>query len=134
MDNNWDGLESKDYHPGIEFLDEKGEKKMGLFSTGVHFGQEKQWANFSFLGLDLTDEKENRAILLTGGGFSYKTDKGLLFLFPHPNGLDLTLAGDGNTFGALIGHDRASMYVASPRGELDIVADQSGTNIRRTSK
>src|ERR1700720_4818126 len=35
VDNKWDGVEGKTYYAGIEFHDEKGEKTLNLFGTGL---------------------------------------------------------------------------------------------------
>jgi hypothetical protein len=134
VDNNWDGLPSKTYYPGIEFQDEKGEKKMNLFGTGVYFAEGKKLANFGFTGLDFNDKESGTEILLNGSVLSYSTEKAQFLLFHHPDGLDLTLGDSENLFGVITGRNQASMYVASPKGEFDITADETGTRIQRSAK
>jgi hypothetical protein len=134
VDNNWDGMPSRTYYPGIEFRDEKCENKMNLFGTGVSFAEGKNFANFGFSGLDFNDKESGTDVLLNGSVLSYSTDKAQFLLFHHPDGLDFTLGDGENTFGVNTGHNQASMFVASPKGELDITADATGTRIQRTVK
>jgi hypothetical protein len=134
VDNNWDGLPSKTYYPGIEFQDEKGERKMVLFGTGVYFAEGNNSANFGFTGLDFNDKKNGTDILLNGSIFSYSTDKAQFILFHHPEGLDFTIGDGENNFGVNTGHNQVSMFVASPKGEFDITADETGARVQRSAK
>jgi hypothetical protein len=134
VDNKWGGAPSETYYPGIEFQDEKGETKMDLFGTGVYFQEGKKSANFTFTGLEINDKEKSTAILLNGTLFSYSHNKGQFLLFPHDDGLDLTVGDGENTFGVNTGHNQVSMYVASRKGELDIIGDESGTRLQRYAK
>ncbi len=91
VDNNWGGLEAKNYYPGIEFRDEKGERTMSLFGTGlsVRYGDEQ--AQFSFTGLDIRDKETQ--ILLNPRLFSFAAKQGAVTLTPHPTGMNLTQVG-----------------------------------------
>ncbi len=73
-------------------------------------------------------------VLVNGDTLSYSSDKGQLLVFPHSNGLDLTLGDGENEFGVNTGHNEATMFVASRKGEVDITADESGTRIERVKK
>jgi hypothetical protein len=132
VDNNWDDLPSKTYYPGIEFQDEKGEKKMVLFGTGVYFNEGKQSASLGFTGLDVNDK--GTMILVNGSTLSFSSSKGQFLLFPHDDGLDLTLGDGENDFGVNTGHNQVSVFVASRKGEVDITADESGTRVERFRK
>jgi hypothetical protein len=134
VDNDWDGVHSDKYHPGIEFQDEEGEKKMGFFGTGVHFEEGKQLVNLGLNGLDINDRDKGMAAVVSGSELSYSSDKGQFLLFPHGDGLNLMLGDGENYFGVNTGHKQASMYVASPKGEFDITADKTGTRIQRYAK
>jgi Bacterial Ig-like domain (group 3) len=131
VDNDWDNVPSP-YYPGIEFQDEAGEKKMGMFGTGLHFEEGKQMVNLGFTGLDI---KQNDAtVVLNGSVFSYSTDKGQFVVSRQDDGLDLTLGDGDNDFGVNTRDHQARMYVASPRGEFDITADKTGTTLQRYAR
>jgi len=132
VDNKWDGLEGKDYYAGIEFRDEKGEKKMSLFGTGLFVWQGNEHARLDFTGLEIGNKETE--ILLNKHVFSFATKESQATLFPHATGLDLTVAASGNEFGVITDADEATMYAASPKWEIDIGADKNGTRIVRGPK
>ena len=133
VDNNWGGLEAKNYYPGIEFRDEKGERTMSLFGTGlsVRYGDEQ--AQFSFTGLDIRDKETQ--ILPNPRLFSFAAKQGAVTLTPHPTGMNLTIqSASDNEFGVVTDAESASLYTASPRWEADVSADKAGTHIVRGPK
>lgn len=133
VDNRWDGVESKVYYPGMEFQDEKGEKTMSLFGTGlsVRYGDEN--AQLSFTGLDIRNKETQ--ILLHPNLFSFAAKGGIATLLAHPTGLDLTIQSESdNEFGVVTNADNVAMYTASPSWEVDVGADKAGTHIVRGAK
>jgi hypothetical protein len=132
VDNKWDGLEGKDYYAGIEFRDEKGEKKMSLFGTGLFVWQGNEHARLDFTGLEIGNKETE--ILLNERLFSFATKETQATLFSHPTGLSFTVAASGNEFGVVTDTDEATMYAASPKWEIDIGADKNGTRIVRGPK
>jgi hypothetical protein len=133
VDNNWGGVEAKNYYPGIEFRDEKGERTMSLFGTGlsVRYGDED--AQLSFTGLDIRDKETQ--ILLNPRLFSFAAKQGAVTLTPHPTGMNLTIqSASDNEFGVVTDSESASLYVASPKWEADVSADKAGTHIVRGPK
>jgi hypothetical protein len=133
VDNNWGGLEAKNYYPGIEFRDEKGERTMSLFGTGLSVGYGDQHAQLSFTGLDIRDKETQ--ILLNPRLFSFAAKQGAVTLTPHPTGMNLTVqSASDNEFGIVTDAEFASLYVASPKWEADVSADKAGTHIVRGRK
>jgi len=142
VDNNWDGARTETYYPGIEFQNEEGENKMTLLGTGVHFEQRMPFIegapggpksiNLGFDGLNINDN--GTVVVVNGSVLSYSDDKGQFLLSPHGAGLALMLGDGENDFGVLTGRNQASMYVASPKGEFDITADETGTRVQRYAK
>lgn len=118
VDNKWDGIESKEYHAGIEFRDEKGDKKMNLFGTGLFLHEGDQHSHLDFTGLAIEDKKTH--ILLNKYLFSFATGEGSATLMPHETGINLTINNsEDNEIGVVADADAASMYVASPKWEAD---------------
>ena len=132
VDNKWDGVEGKNYYAGIEFHDEKGDKTMSLFGTGLFVWQGNEHARLDFTGLEIGNKETE--ILLNEHLFSFATKESQATLFPHATGLDLTVAASGNEFGVITNADEATMYAASPKWEVDIGADKNGTRIVRGPK
>lgn len=133
VDNNWGGLEAKNYYPGIEFRDEKGEKTMSLFGTGLYVRYGDEHAQLSFTGLDIRDKETQ--ILLNPRLFSFAAKQGAVTLTPHPTGMNLTIqSANNNEFGVVTDSESASLYTASPKWEADVSADKAGTHIIRGPK
>ncbi|HXM93141.1 MAG TPA: hypothetical protein VOA64_02630 [Candidatus Dormibacteraeota bacterium] len=127
VDNNWGGLEAKNYYPGIEFRDEKGERTMSLFGTGLSVRYGDEHAQLSFTGLDIRDKETQ--ILLNPRLFSFAAKQGAVTLTPHPTGMNLTIqSASDNEFGVVTDAESASLYVASPKWEADVSADKAGTH------
>ena len=137
VDNKWDeGIQTKDYYAGLEFRDEKGERKMSLFGTGIFLWQGDERTSLAFNGLDISNKKEKTQIMLNSRLFSYASGEGerQLVLYPHPQGINLTIHTGENECGIMTRRDQASMYVAGQGAELDVTADRTGTGIQRYSK
>lgn len=133
VDNTWGGLEAKDYYPGIEFRDEKGESTMSLFGTGLSVRYGDEHAQLSFTGLDIRDKETQ--ILLNPRLFSFAAKQGAVTLTPHPTGMNLTIqSASDNEFGVVTDSDSATLYTASPKWEADFSADKAGTHIVRGPK
>ena len=133
VDNKWNEIESKEYYPGIEFRDEKGKKTMSLFGTGLSVWYGDSHANLNFTGLEI-GSKESQ-ILLNEKLFSFSSKESQATLLPHSTGMNFTVQnGTGNEFGVVADSDSASMYAASRKWEVDIVADKTGTHIVRGQK
>jgi len=127
VDNKWGGLEAKNYYPGIEFRDEKGERTMSLFGTGLSVRYGDEHAQLSFTGLDIRDKETQ--ILLNPRLFSFAAKQGAVTLTPHPTGMNLTIqSANDNEFGVVTDAESASLYVASPKWEADVSADKAGTH------
>jgi len=133
VDNNWGGLETKNYYPGIEFRDEKGERTMSLFGTGLSVQYGDEHTQLSFTGLDIRDKETQ--ILLNPRLFSFAAKQGAVTLTPHPTGMNLTIqSASDNEFGVVTDSESASLYVASPKWEADVSADKAGTHNVRGAK
>jgi hypothetical protein len=133
VDNNWDGLAGKTYYPGIEFHDEKGEKTMSLFGTGLFVWNGDEHARLDFTGLEIGNKESE--ILLNHYLFSFAAKEGSAILFPHASGMNLTISSAShNEVGVIADAESASLYAASPKWEMDVSADKSGTHIVRGSK
>ena len=133
VDNKWAGIENKAYYPGLEFRDEKGEKTMSLFGTGISVWYRDQRSRLDFTGLEIGDK--DTGILLNPKLFSFQAKEGQLLLLPHPSGVNLTIHNmSDNEFGVVTDADVASFYAASPKWELDLTADKRGTHVERSLK
>jgi hypothetical protein len=134
VDNEWDkGIQSKDYYAGLEFRDQKGDKKMTLFGNGLFLFEGDQHASLDFTGLTIR-HKEGQ-IWLRPDMSIFSGHKGRLVLLPHPSGYNLSITSDeGNEFGVVTDHDEASMYVTSTTWETDIIADKTGGRFVRTRR
>lgn len=133
VDNKWDGFESKVYYPGIEFQDEKGEKTMRLFGTGLSVGYGDENARLGFLGLEINNKETQ--IRLNPNLFSFDSKDGTATLFTHPTGMNFTITGKGgNEVGFIADEDSGSVYAASPKWEIDVTADKTGSRLVRGRK
>src|SRR6267143_2293712 len=94
VDNNWDGIQGKTYYAGIEFHDEKGEKTLRLFGTGLFVWNGDEHARLDFSGLEIGNKESE--ILLNHHLFSFAAKEGSATLFPHPKGMNLTINSAGN--------------------------------------
>ncbi len=127
VDNNWGGLEAKNYYPGIEFRDEKGERTMSLFGTGLSVRYGDEHAQLSFTGLDIRNKETQ---ILLNRLFLFAAKQGAVTLMPHPTGMNLTIqSASDNEFGVVTDAESASLYAASPKWEADVSADKAGAHI-----
>ena len=132
VDNSWGNVPLGSYYPGIEFRDKNGDMKMLLFGTGASFFEGDSHASFGFTGLSVSDK--DGQISLNPKIFSFMTAHGQFMLFPHQNGLNLTLGNGENEFGVVTDSQLASMYVASRGWEFDVQADKNGAKFIRGKK
>jgi hypothetical protein len=133
VDNKWDGVEGKTYYAGIEFRDEKGEKTLNLFGTGLFVRDGDDHASLQFTGLEIGNKESE--ILLNHHLFSFAGKGGSATLIPSPTGMDLTITSvSNNEVGMFADGESASLYAASPKWETDVSADKAGTRIVRGPK
>jgi len=133
VDNKWDGIEGKTYYAGIEFRDEKGEKTLNLFGTGLFVRNGDDHASLQFTGLQIGNKESE--ILLNHHLFSFAGKGGSATLIPSQTGMDFTItSASNNEVGMLADGESATLYTASPKFEVDVTADKTGTHIVRGLK
>jgi hypothetical protein len=126
---DWDDFSTGKYYPGIRFYDEAGKATMTTFGTGTSFSDGDESAQIGFTGVYVSDK--NSHIVLNPSTFSFGNDSSIFLISPSDTGIGLSAASHGNKFGVVVDDKSASMYVADPKAEVDINAENGHPEINR---
>jgi len=126
---NWDEFSTGQYYAEMRFYDDAGKAMMVTSGTGSGFTYGDDSTQIGFTGVSVSGK--NTRIMINPNMFSFGTEHSTFTIIPTDTGINLGASANGNEFGALVDDKSASMYVADPKAEVDINAENGRPEINR---